>query len=47
MWVPVNVSSSDPPSDVFSDAANTAMKATRATPIISDDAVRAVRLGLR
>ena len=47
MWVPVKSVSSEPAIDVFADAANTVMKPTSATPIISDAAVRAVRFGLR
>ena len=47
MWVPVNSVSSEPAIDVFAEAANTVMKPTSATPIISDDAVRAVRFGFR
>ena len=47
MCVPVNSVSSEPAIDVFAEAANTVMKPTSATPIISDDAVRAVRFGLR
>ncbi len=46
-WVPRNVVASDPPNDVRAEAARTAMNTTRATPIMSDEAVRAVRLGLR
>ena len=47
MCVPVNSVSSEPAIDVFAEAANTVMKPTSATPIISDAAVRAVRFGLR
>ena len=47
MCVPVKSVSSEPASDVLADAANTVMKPTSATPIISDAAVRAVRFGLR
>ena len=47
MWVPVKSVSSDPASDALADAANTVMKPTSATPIISEAAVRAVRFGLR
>ena len=47
MCVPVNSDSSEPAIEVFAEAANTVMNPTSATPIISDDAVRAVRFGLR
>ena len=47
MCVPVKSDSSEPAIEVFADAANTVMNPTSATPIISDDAVRAVRFGLR
>ena len=47
MWVPVKSVSSEPAIDVFAEAANTVMKPTSATPIISDAAVRAVRFGFR
>ena len=45
--VPVNSVSIEPASEVFADAAKTVMNPTRATPIVNEAAVRAVRCGLR
>ena len=47
MCVPGKSLSSEPATDVFIEAAKTVMNPTSPTPIISDDAVRAVRFGLR
>ena len=44
---PVNARSMTVPKDALADAAKIEMKATSPTPIISADAVAAVRFGLR
>lgn len=44
MWVPVNSYFEPTGHDVFAEAANTVMNPTRATPIMSDDAVPALRV---